>query len=480
MNLRARCACSAALFIAISIQAQEVCDNGVDDDSDGLIDLLDTTDCACAPGGSSTLLMNPSFEDFSACPYNWSQMDLTTGWYQATFNTTDYFNQCGFFRDWITLPLPDGAGCVGGFQTQGYQEFPGTCLNYPLHPGGTDTLCFSISAYKAESFQLADTVPIDFGPVGITIWGVPFCINWPLETEWCPEYMNWIPIGTAIYDPSSAWQTLCIPCSPPVDIQAIIIGPACDLPESYGQLGQGPYIPYFIYDAFTHVQASAITPNGSWCNADLGLTAQAPGNTVGSQWYYEGVAIPGATGTELPLSTLGLDAGTYQFQAVSDSGCSIASFIVEPPVYPEVPVIDWAQDLFIAVNDPQLAYQWFLDGEAIAGATGNTYVPVVNGSYTLQVTTADGCSSLSDAYVVLSTGLGDAGQQTAVMYDPGTRTLHIRFPGQAWRSELRDAAGRLIRSSTDSGSTTWGMADLPGGIYLVRINDRVFRIAVQR
>ena len=479
MTSLARLITIAVLFSAPLVHAQEVCDNGLDDDADGLIDLQDTTDCSCVPDGSSTLLMNPSFEDFSACPYNWSQMDLAMGWYQATYNTTDYFNQCGFFRDWITLPLPDGAGCVGGFQTQGYQEFPGTCLNYPLHAGGADTLCFSISAYKAESFQLMDTVPIDFGPVEMMVWGMPFCIEWPLETEWCPEYMNWIPIGTAMYTPSSAWQTLRIPCVPPVDIQAIIVGPACDLPDTYGQLGQGPYIPYFLYDAFTHVQASTINAGGSWCNEDLVLTALPPGNTIGTQWYYEGVAITGASGTVLPLSTWGLDPGDYQFRAVSDSGCSIASITVAPPTYPDVPLITWAQDLFIAVYDPQLSYQWLLNGEPIAGATSSTYDPLANGTYTLQVTNAEGCSTLSEPYLVLSTGLSPPAASADVIYDHMTRTLRVAHAGTPYRFELRDVAGRLIRSINEqAGDRSFDLADLPAGIYLVLVADRVFRIAL--
>ena len=45
----------------------EICENGRDDDRDGLIDLNDP-DCACAVIQPKSLIPNPSFEEFSCCP----------------------------------------------------------------------------------------------------------------------------------------------------------------------------------------------------------------------------------------------------------------------------------------------------------------------------------------------------------------------------------------------------------------------------
>ena len=42
------------LFSAHLINAQEICNNGIDDDGDQDIDLLDS-DCECLSGGSNTL-----------------------------------------------------------------------------------------------------------------------------------------------------------------------------------------------------------------------------------------------------------------------------------------------------------------------------------------------------------------------------------------------------------------------------------------
>ena len=63
------------LFATISF-SQEICDNGIDDDNDGLIDLNDP-DCNCGAicdESVTSLIPNFNFENFSSCPTNASQM----------------------------------------------------------------------------------------------------------------------------------------------------------------------------------------------------------------------------------------------------------------------------------------------------------------------------------------------------------------------------------------------------------------------
>ena len=63
--------------------SQEICDNGIDDDVDGLIDLNDTSDCSCQIGVLPPIIPNPSFESYSACPTFNSQMSKVNFWQDA-------------------------------------------------------------------------------------------------------------------------------------------------------------------------------------------------------------------------------------------------------------------------------------------------------------------------------------------------------------------------------------------------------------
>ena len=76
------------------VYGQEICDNGIDDDADGLIDLNDP-DCVCSSAIISSLIPNPSFEDMDCCPTSYSQLNCASIWSQATSATSDYFN-CGY------------------------------------------------------------------------------------------------------------------------------------------------------------------------------------------------------------------------------------------------------------------------------------------------------------------------------------------------------------------------------------------------
>src|SRR5690554_4135249 len=84
---------------------QEICDNGIDDDGNGLIDLNDTA-CDCegfgVPQNIPSLIPNPSFEDRNCCPSSFSQLSCADTWIQATTATSDYFN-CGYTSLLLTM-----------------------------------------------------------------------------------------------------------------------------------------------------------------------------------------------------------------------------------------------------------------------------------------------------------------------------------------------------------------------------------------
>ncbi|HMZ47965.1 MAG TPA: hypothetical protein PLP28_03230, partial [Flavobacteriales bacterium] len=60
------------LLLCSGVSAQEICNNAIDDDNDGLIDLNDTTECVCdgiiGGGEVESILPNASFEDFDCQP----------------------------------------------------------------------------------------------------------------------------------------------------------------------------------------------------------------------------------------------------------------------------------------------------------------------------------------------------------------------------------------------------------------------------
>src|SRR5215471_14352523 len=120
----AKCICHLVfmcIFLATGeiILAQEICDNGIDDDGDGLIDLRDP-DCQCRFTVINNLLQNGSFELHNHCPdihtYD-SSYNVASFWQYGTHTTDiDFYHNliCKLDSQQImlrmppALPLPDG------------------------------------------------------------------------------------------------------------------------------------------------------------------------------------------------------------------------------------------------------------------------------------------------------------------------------------------------------------------------------------
>ncbi len=321
VSLSAVCLC-----LSLSVFAQENCQNGIDDDGDGLIDLNDSEDCSC--GGIisdvvGNVIANPSFEEMDCCPDLVSQVYCASDWEQATIATSDYFNSCGFNLPWIPYPYPDGEGAIGciiepyavlpGESPYGnihYFEYIGTCLLEALLEGESYTLKFKTSAsvFEGDGVEVSDLVPFD-----LTIFGNTTCPSFPLETLECPEPLGWYPMGFITYTPVENWIGLEIDFIAPAETESIIFGSGCTGDQA-NSVDDG--FPYYGFDDLVlihHQLIKNISTSGGNCIDDLILTA-IESDSLNYQWYHEGVALPGETESTLNLGISGYSEGLYQVQ----------------------------------------------------------------------------------------------------------------------------------------------------------------------
>ena len=345
------CSVSSALF------AQEICDNGIDDDADGLVDLNDSTDCRCiqlGPGGEvPSFLPNPSFEEYTFCPSSFSELFALVGWSEATSATTDYLNTCGYTSNTAAVglqPFPDGNGVVGGFYTASYKEYIGMCLPTTLQAGVSYSLTIDIAGTLQSPGTEICAASIDglYPPVNVTLFGAPSCANIPSYTFACPIAGDpaWTVLGSTSYAPVTSWGSITITFTPAVDIASVMLGSPCFLPLEYpdsSEPGGGNCYAYFFYDRFilneTEVMNTVLmSVSGTRCSTPTLLSAELSGSLpagAGLQWYLNGAAIPGATGETyiVPLGAPGF--GDYQVVLTNGGGClSSAAYTVNttPPV----------------------------------------------------------------------------------------------------------------------------------------------------
>ncbi len=316
----------------------EICDNGIDDDLDGFIDLNDSK-CECGNELPSSLIPNPSFEERTCCPVANEMLNCAVGWVQASAPTTDYINTCsGYLGNtsipaFAPLPLADGQGAVGFRDGQSnvgssYKEYVGACLTETMRAGVDYRLQFFVG--------FRDNV-IGSKSLDIAIFGGTTCSQLPFGGG---STSIGCPANTATYDQidiqfvsgSNEWVSVEFEFTPTKDYEVFIIGPSCAANPNT------QFSPYFYLDGLTLAETSSFgvpfeSVEGSICNDDLVLSIeQNPEQTY--QWYKDGIAIIGETNNTLPLKNIPETEGTYLVIINVDDGCiSSKTYVVRIPPY---------------------------------------------------------------------------------------------------------------------------------------------------
>ena len=381
-----------------SLSAQENCYDGIDNDADGNIDFNDT-ECVCDGFGGissvTSLIPNPSFEDYSCCPSSVSMLYCSDFWMQASIATSDYFNLCGYtgIFNSADTPLPGApgdAGYGGFYSANNWEENLGNCLLSPMLAGTDYTLNFWL-AWSYGSLTL-----------DVTLFGTTTCTDLPWATDDCPIGSgSWMTLGTTniTFPSDQSWHNVSINFTPTVDIYAISIGGPCG-----GQTPSG-YNYYFIDEltlaATSDFGAGDITESGNWCNADLLLTANS--DTTGGtwQWFMGDVALAGETGSTLDV----MPYGPGDFSAVYTIGAECLKLDYTVSI-PNAPVADFTfanecpgiavpfTDASTITSGALIGWDWDFGDGGTSTLQNPTHVFTSSGTYTVSLTvTSDlGCT----------------------------------------------------------------------------------------
>jgi gliding motility-associated-like protein len=152
---------------------------------------------------------------------------------------------------------------------------------------------------------------------------------------------------------------------------------------------------------------STVTPIFSTiCNGQTQQFSATPSSgSFTYQWLFNGVVVPGVNSNVLTASV----SGSYSVIVSDAIGCSsasnatliVSSFVV-PVISSSVPSLSLCTNPSITLSVPNLysSYQWIEGSTNIAGANNSTLNVTAPGSYTIQVSDANGCTGVSTAAFV--------------------------------------------------------------------------------
>lgn len=173
----------------------------------------------------------------------------------------------------------------------------------------------------------------------------------------------------------------------------------CYLPRVIDEIGNINQMPGI--NAQINLKLNIITQPGATVevrsNGNIVNNVQGPFNVNGTTDWVTYVA-PNITGHVTVTSSRAVTAGINGGYSTAGYGGYFAGFSLSPSI--ELISGECVPGIVIGVDPIYEAYQWFLDGVAVPGATSNTITPTQPGNYTLRVLLS-GCDyAITDPYKV--------------------------------------------------------------------------------
>ncbi|MFN5032279.1 MAG: T9SS type A sorting domain-containing protein, partial [Flavobacteriia bacterium] len=229
----------------------------------------------------------------------------------------------------------------------------------------------------------------------------------------------------------------------------------CIMTSSDGTVSNNPATSNTITVTVTTPVAPSLTISGdnticSGTSTTFSAAASNGGSAPTYQWSVNGANV-GSNNSTYTSSAL-TNGSTITCILTSSSTCvttsSATSNTLTMTVTSSPSAATIAYSGGVLTSSSSTGNQWYLNGNAISGATSQSYTPTQNGNYTV-VVTSNGCpSAASNAYTVTGLGIEELNvYQLSVYPNPSQGEFSVSFNAsitEAYTIKVYDEVGRLV------------------------------------
>jgi hypothetical protein len=229
--------------------------------------------------------------------------------------------------------------------------------------------------------------------------------------------------------------------------------------------------------------ASIIANNTVICDGDSALLTAKTGVGYSYQWYKNDTLLTGQTVSSLVINK----EGNYNVN-ISNGHCNQNGnkIFVKVNSLPAIPII--SRDKQTLTSTSALHYQWYKDGNLIAGASSQSYTPTADAKYKVMVIDINGCSNSSADYNYALVGItSNINPITIRIYPiPADQSITVESTmDNTFHLKVFDGCGKIMfddnisEPKTKIDVSTWSK-----GIYMMYVeegeNNRMVKFIISR
>ncbi|GAA4358894.1 hypothetical protein GCM10023185_24940 [Hymenobacter saemangeumensis] len=369
----------------------------------------------------------------------------------------------------VALTAPAGSGLSYQFLLNGQPISGATSASYTATAAGSYAVTVT-NASGCASTSAATTVMVNPATTAtFTYPAASFCTSSTLSTT---------PTITG-----TAGGSFSAPAGLTLDAATGAITPGTSMPGTYTVTysvgGPCPSTGTAMVTITAPAQAGFAYAATSACATGTTSILLAPGSSAGTFTASPaGLSLDAATGTvDLSASLPGTYTITNTVAAAGGCAATSATATLTVEAVPAQPGLSYQNGTLTATGPAGATFQFFLNGTAIGGATGTTYAPTQDGSYTVVATSAAGCSSAPSAAVMVvltSSASAQAAFTLSVYPNPTTDgRLTVTLGSHRLPAQLRvfNALGQEVLKATvpaSASSQPLDLRHLATGVYILR------------